>query len=72
MNDNVTHLQTTVKTDIEKAREYRERMLVPLQEICKVVSEAKRDGIIISYQTAADGLGNQFIANLSTLKELKD
>jgi hypothetical protein len=61
-----------VKTDVEKAREYRERIGALLQEVCKIVTDARHNGIIINYACASDGLGNQFIASLTTTKELKD
>jgi hypothetical protein len=61
-----------VKTDIEKAAEYRLRLQAPLTEVCKVLTEAQREGIIISYQTNVDAMGNHFISLLKTLKELKE
>lgn len=61
-----------VETDLEKARKYKERLKPLLRQVCDVLSEAKRDNIIINYQTTQDATGNHFISLLTALKELKE
>lgn len=61
-----------VETDIEKAHKYRVRMAEALKEPCKIMTDAKRDGITMSFNLATDAMGNTFIASLTTTKELKD
>ena len=61
---------TTVKGDVEKAQDYKKRLAELLQPVCDLVTEAKRDGIILNYQCMNDATGRQFVSSLSALKEL--
>lgn len=67
----VTRLET-VKTDAEKAREFRHTFAELMIPVCKLMTEARRDGIVISFNVATDAMGNSFLAGLATTKELKD
>ena len=61
-----------VETDIEKARKYRERMAEVLLPVLQIMTEARRDGITISFNLSVDAMGKAFIGGLTTIKELKD
>lgn len=61
---------TIVKTDVDKAREYKEQLAELAKPICELLTKAKKEGINISYNLSPDAIGNYFISQLSATKEL--
>lgn len=68
-NTSPTHL-TTVKTDLEKAREYKERLSAIFPGVCDIMTDAKREGILISWSIVPDAMGKFFVAQLTATKDL--
>jgi hypothetical protein len=65
-----TPLLSTVKTDVQKAKEYKSRLALPLASICEIMTEARLEGILISWNVTADAMGKFFVAQLTATKDL--
>lgn len=46
-----------VRTDADKAKEYRERLRPLLEHAAQVVNEAQRDGLVINFALGRDAYG---------------
>lgn len=66
MNDNVT----TLKTETERAKEYRQRIEQKLAELCSILDEAAKDGLRIGFQTGINAFGRYVVAQLEIVKWL--
>jgi hypothetical protein len=69
MRDSVTQLPV-VQGDREKGRIYKERLAVLLQPVCELLTEAKREEILLTFQLQQDALGRSFVGSLVAHKEL--
>lgn len=67
--ESVVRLET-VKTDVEKAAEYKRKLSEKLSEVCTLYTDAKREGIMLSFQLQFDAMGRFFVGQLMATKEL--
>jgi hypothetical protein len=58
------------KSDVEKAREYKDQLAALAAPICELMTKAKSEGILMSYSLQPDATGRFFINMLSAVKEL--
>jgi hypothetical protein len=66
MDGNVTDL----KTDKQKADDYRSRIVAALADACKLMDEAKANGLIIAFGLNPDQYGRTTVQNLTIVKPL--
>lgn len=60
----------SVKGDVEKAAEYKERVAKLLEPLCQTINEAKREGLEVAFQLQPDAMGRSFVSLLKITKEL--
>lgn len=59
------------KSDLEKANEFRERTMAPLNDLIGLINEARRDGLIIQFQIGPpDAFNRQSLTLLEITKKL--
>jgi hypothetical protein len=66
---NVAQL-VAIKGDAEKAKEYKDKLAKLCEPICELLTEAKRENIVLAHALQADATGRFFVAMLSAHKEL--
>lgn len=69
MNDAVHILQTQM-TDTQKAEGYRERLKPILEQAAAIVTEARREGLMIGFNLMPDQFGIQRVGDISVTKPL--
>lgn len=60
----------TTKSDEERAAEYKAQMRAAADKVCEIVTAAKRDGILISWQMSWDAAGRAFVSSVDSMKPL--
>lgn len=68
MNDPVSIVSG--KSDVERAADLRAKVRPLLEQVCAVLGEANRDGMVIVFNLAPDQFGRQSIQNLTVHKPL--
>lgn len=66
MNENITKL----RTDAEKAQDYRKSVTEALFAACLIMDQARADGLVINFNIAPDAYGRHGVQNLSVVKPL--
>ena len=60
----------TTKKDSEKAADYRDRLRPLLEQTCSIITEARREGLIIGFNLSADQFGIQRVGMIDVTKPL--
>lgn len=58
------------KSDAEKAAAYRERLRPLLQQVADVITEARREGLIVNFNIAPDEFGRAQVGNIGVTRPL--
>lgn len=66
MDGNVTEL----KTDKQKADDYRAQIIAALGDACEIMNKARADGMVISFNLGPDQYGRTSVQNLGVVKPL--
>jgi len=67
--ENVVALVTT-KSDDERAAALKAALRVHAEKLCEVITTARRDGILLSWQLGWDAAGRAFVQSIDAMKPL--
>lgn len=59
-----------IKTDVMKAEDARARLRPVLEEACRILTEVKRDGIVVTFNITTDQYGIYRLMALDVIKPL--
>lgn len=58
------------RSDAEKAEDARARLRPVLEEVCRILTEVKRDGIVVTFNITTDQYGIYRLMALDVIKPL--
>jgi hypothetical protein len=66
----VVSLVSTGKSDEERAAELKARLRAAAQEVCDVMTAARRANILLSWEMGWDAAGRAFVSQVNSMKPL--
>lgn len=60
----------TGPTDVERASDLKARSSKPLEELCRIMDDARKDGLVLNFNIATDNFGRHTVGSLTVVKPL--
>ncbi len=60
----------TLRTEAQKAADYRAEIMPILDQACEIISRARKEGLIIGFNISPDQYGRSRVAEITIVKPL--